>query len=252
MNIIKSSTSMKSKPSGSSSLETECLFGEAVEVLDQNLDWIYCKLITDNYHGWIKKNDLGQFKEATHRVISVRTFIFKNPDVKSEIILYLPMGANLVVREINSKWAEIYFLINNMIKVGYVPDKHIVNLNHKVSDWVKVAQSLEGTPYKWGGRDTLGIDCSALLQLSYQTYGQVISRNTSDQVNLEKPNISEFNNLRRGCVIFWEGHVGIMIDKVNCIHANAYHMKTVTEPLINIIDRMDKDHQIVKMMDFNE
>ena len=159
---------------------------------------------------------------------------------------------NKEVQEINSNWAEIYLLINNMIKVGYVPVKHIVNLNHKVSDWVAVAQSLEGTPYKWGGRDTVGLDCSALLQLSYQTYGQVIPRNTSDQVNLEKPNISEFNNLRRGCVIFWEGHVGIMVDRFNCIHANAYHMKTVTEPLIDIINRMDKNHQIIKMLDFNE
>ena len=57
--------------------------------------------------------------------------------------------------------------------------------------------------------------------------------------------------MKRGCVIFWEGHVGIMIDKLNCIHANAFHMKTVTEPLMNIINRMDKDLNIIKMMDFN-
>ena len=243
---------MRSEPQEDSAVETECLFGETVETLDFHLDWIYCKLVTDNYHGWIKNTDLTKFKKATHRVLNIRTFIFKNPDVKSDILLYLPMGSNLVIEKINSDWAEIYFPHCNASQVGYVPAKHIVNLSHKVSDWVKVAQSLEGTPYKWGGRDTVGIDCSALLQLSYQTYGQIISRNTSDQVNLEKPNISEFNNLRRGCVIFWEGHVGVMIDKVNCIHANAYHMKTVTEPLIDIIDRMDKDHQIIKMMDFNE
>ena len=251
MNIIKSSAYMKSKPTAASFIETECLFGETVEILDTYLDWIYCKLVTDNYHGWIKKINIGDFKEATHRVKNIRTFIYKKPEVKSDTVLYLPMGANLVVRKIYSDWAEIYFPINNIIKLGYVPSKHIVELLHKVSDWVKVAQSLEGVPYKWGGRDTLGIDCSALLQLSYQTCGQVIPRNTSDQVNLEKPKINEINNLRRGCVIFWEGHVGIMVDRFNCIHANAYHMKTVKEPLVEIINRMNKDHQIVKMMDFN-
>ena len=251
MKIIKSSAFMKSNPSANSTLETECLFGETVEVLDENLDWVYCQLITDNYHGWVKKNNIAKFKEATHRVINLRTFIYRDADLKSNIELYLPMGANLVVEKIYLEWAEILFRTENTIKVGYVPTKHIVEFNHKVLDWVTIAETLEGTPYKWGGRDTIGLDCSALLQLAYQTYGQVISRNTSDQVNLEKPNISEFNKLRRGCVIFWEGHVGIMIDKVNCIHANAYHMKTVTEPLIDIINRMDKDHQIVKMMDFN-
>ena len=57
--------------------------------------------------------------------------------------------------------------------------------------------------------------------------------------------------MKRGCVIFWEGHVGIMVDRLNCIHANAFHMKTVTEPVINIINRMDKDLNIIKMIDFN-
>lgn len=252
MNIIKSSTCMKSKPSENSSLETECLFGETVKILEVYSDWVNCRLSTDNYYGWIKKSDLGKLKKITHRVFAPRTYIYKDANPKSNVVMHLTLGSQLCIEKIEDEWAKTYFLVNNMIKVGYIPTKHIVEIDHKISDWVAVAQSLEGTPYKWGGRDTVGLDCSALLQLSYQTYGQVIPRNTSDQVNLEKPNISELNNLRRGCVIFWEGHVGIMVDRFNCIHANAYHMKTVTEPLIDIINRMDKEHQIVKMLDFNE
>ncbi len=251
MNIIKSSAFMKSKPLANSPLETECLFGETVEVLDDNLDWVYCQLMTDNYRGWVKKNDVAKFNEATHRVINIRTFVYKDNDLKSNIALYLPMGANLVVEKIHSEWAEITYLVDNMIKVGYVPAQHIVKFHHKVSDWVAKAESLEGTPYKWGGRNTIGLDCSALLQLSYQTYGQVIARNTSNQVKIKKLIVNNINNLKRGCVIFWKGHVGIMVNKVNCIHANAYHMKTVTEPLIDIINRMGDDNKIVKMMDFN-
>ena len=251
MNIIKSSTSMKSKPSENSSLETECLFGETVEVLDENLDWVYCKLSTDNYYGWLKKSNLGKLKKATHRVISLRTFVFKNADEKSYIALYLPMGSHLVVDKIISGWAKIYFLVNDIFQIGYVPANHIVEFEHKVPDWVTIAQNFENTPYKWGGRNTIGIDCSALLQLSYQTYGEYIPRNTSEQVQINKSSIFKIENLKRGCVIFWKGHVGIMIDKKNCIHANAYHMKTVTEPLFDIINRMGKNHQIIKMMDFN-
>ena len=251
MNIIKSSTFMKLEPFVNSPLETECLFGETVEVLDEDLDWVYCKLITDNYHGWVKKNNIAKFKKATHRVFNIRTFIYNDADLKSNIALYLPMGANLVVEKIYSEWAKIIYLVDERIKVGYVPAQHIVELQHKVSDWVAIAQSLEGTPYNWGGRDTIGLDCSALLQLTYQTYGQAIGRNTSDQVKLDKPIIDNISDLKRGCVIFWKGHVGIMINKVNCIHANAFHMKTVTEPLIDIICRMDKKLQVVKMMDFN-
>ncbi len=251
MNIIKPSASMKSKPNETSSLETECLFGETIEILDEYFDWVYCRLITDNYYGWVKKGNLGRIKTATHRVINKRTFIYKEENAKSEIFLYVPLGSNLSINKVKSDWAEVLFLLNNNSKFGYVPIKHIVKINHKIMDWVSIAQQLEGTPYRWGGRDTLGIDCSALLQLSYQTYNQNIPRNTSEQVALDKEQVNDIKNLKRGCVVFWKGHTGIMIDNLNCIHANAYHMKTITEPLVDIIDRANKDLNIIKMMDFN-
>jgi hypothetical protein len=55
MNIIKSSAYMNSNTTGASSIETECLFGEMVEILDEHLDWVCCKLITDNYCVGLKK-----------------------------------------------------------------------------------------------------------------------------------------------------------------------------------------------------
>lgn len=251
MNVIKSSTRMQSNTSNRSLLETECLFGETIEILDQKHEWVYCKLVTDNYCGWLKKNSLGKLKLTTHRIINKRTFIYRYPDAKSLVLTYLPMGSRITVEEMNFGWAETSFLINNKLKIGYVPSTHIVDVTNKVKDWVSQAQQLEGVPYKWGGRDTIGIDCSALLQLSYQTYGQLIPRNTAQQVNLKKRTIKNMEDLKRGCVVFWKGHVGIMIDSLNCIHSNAYHMKTTTEPLVEINRRMGDDGKIVKMMDFN-
>jgi len=250
MNIINSSVFMKSEPTESSPLETECLFGETVEILDESLDWVYCKLNTDSYHGWVKKEGLGKTKNPTHRVIANRSFVYADKNPKSNYLLYLPLGAQLVVNNIQSEWAEVS-LYNNKIQCGYVPSKHIVNLNHKVKDWVAIAELSLGTPYKWGGRDTIGIDCSALLQLSYQTYGEIIPRNTSQQVQLKKKCIKDIDDLKRGCVVFWKGHVGIMIDKFNCIHANAFHMQTKIEPLNQIVNRIGKELNITKMMDFN-
>ena len=250
MNVINSSVFMKSQPTETSPLETECLFGETVEILDESMDWFYCKLNTDSYHGWVRKEGLSKIKKPTHRVIANRTFIYTDKDPKSNYLLYLPLGAQLAIDNIQSDWAEIN-LYNYKTQVGYIPSKHIVSLDHKVKDWVAIAELSIGTPYKWGGRDTIGIDCSALLQLSYQTYGENIPRNSSQQVKLKKRHVSDFNDLKRGCVVFWKGHVGIMIDKFNCIHANAFHMQTKIEPLNEIINRIGKDFNIVKMMDFN-
>ena len=251
MNIIDPSVFMKSEPTEKSPLETECLFGETIEILDECLGWVYCKLNTDNYCGWVKKDSLGMLKSPTHRVLVKRSFIYMNKDPKSNCFFYLPMGAQLFVERIKSDWAEINFCYNNKTQIGFVPSKHIVSLDHIIKDWVKTAQILEGTPYKWGGRDTVGIDCSALLQLSYQTYGQIIPRNTSEQIKLKKKNVDNLKDLKRGNVIFWEGHVGIMIDRLNCIHANAFHMKTKTEPLSDIINRATENSKIIKITDFN-
>ena len=251
MNIIKPSSHMKSEPIETSELETECLFGEAIEVIDTKFEWVYCKLLTDNYYGWIKKKDLGNFLPLTHRIISTRSFLFKKKNVKSESIHYLPLGAQLSIIKVKDSWAEVCLSNNYNYKTAYIPSKHIVKIDNKIKDWVNIAEKLLGTPYKWGGRNSIGLDCSALLQLSYQTYGQSIPRNTIDQIKLQKKTITDLNKLDRGFVVFWKGHVGIMTDKLNCIHANAFHMEIIKEPLKDIIIRMGKEYKIIKIMNFN-
>lgn len=251
MNIVKASTSMTTKPSESSNLETECLFGESVEILDSYSKWVFCKLATDTYCGWLKKEDLGEIDNLSHRIISTRSFLFKDKDVKSYCIHHLPLGALLSVVKIQDDWAQVSLPNNHKFKVAYTPAKHLVKIDNKFKNWVSIAEKLLGTPYKWGGRDSLGIDCSALLQLSYQAYGQNIKRNTVDQIKLPKQVIFNINDLRRGFVVFWRGHVGIMTDSINCIHANAFHMETIIEPLNEIVDRMKNESSIIKMMNFN-
>ena len=97
----------------------------------------------------------------------------------------------------------------------------------------------------------MGLDCSALLQLSYQTYGENIPRNSNDQAMINKEVIDNYNFLERGFVVFWNGHVAIMTDELNCIHANAYHMEVSIEPLEKIVERAHKKNPIIKIMNFN-
>ena len=252
MNIIKPSSPMWSKPNERSKLETECLFGEKIQIVEIYKNrWVYGELLTDNYKGWIKKNDLGKLSFATHRIIANRSFYFEEKDIKSNCINYLPLGSQLHVKKITKKWAHIETIYNNHIKTVFVPSIHVVDINRKFVDWVMIAENLLNTPYKWGGRDSVGLDCSSLLQLSYQTYGQKIPRNSSDQFRLNKRIITNQTELKRGFVVFWKGHVGIMVDNTNCIHANAFHMRTVIEPLSEIIIRLGKKNEILKIMDFN-
>ena len=94
MKIIVPSTPMKIKPNNNFPLETECLFGEEVMILDQHLDWVYCELLTDHYQGWIKKSSLGHFDQPTHRVLNIRTFLFAEKIINHNFLIIIPLGQN--------------------------------------------------------------------------------------------------------------------------------------------------------------
>lgn len=251
MNVIIPSIGIRSLPSEDAPLETECLFGETITIIEEYSDWIYCELNTDKYRGWLKKFGLGYLKKPTHRIITPRSFIYPKKDIKVNSIQHVSLGSQLTVKKFEDDWACIYLSNSKKNDFGYLPKKHLIGINSKIKDWVSISEQLLDTPYKWGGRDTLGIDCSALLQLSYQTYGINLPRNTSQQIKLNKGLIKNISSLERGCVVFWEGHVAIMTDKKNCIHANAFHMKTNIEPLNNIVDRMSEKYKIIKMFNLN-
>ncbi len=251
MNVIYPSIPMRSKPSETSSLETECLFGETLSILKKSSDWYYCKLLTDNYCGWIQKKYLEKMRPSSHRIISNRSFLFRDNDVKSGCINYLPLGAQVCVKDIYKGWAKVYLFDKSSHKFAYIPSNHIIKIGDTIHDWVSIAENLIGTPYVWGGRNSIGLDCSALLQLSFQTYGENIPRDSKDQLLLQKEIINNQDLLERGFVVFWKGHVGIMVDKLNCVHANSFHMQVTKEPLINIVKRTNINNRIIKMMNFN-
>ena len=132
MNIIKPSIPMRSNPDSNSNLETECLFGETITILDSYLDWYYCTLLTDNYCGWVQKIYLGQIVESSHRVISNRSYLFKSNDVKSGCINYLPLGSQICVEDFDDFWAKVYVGNYKNHKFAYIPSKHIIKNGEKI------------------------------------------------------------------------------------------------------------------------
>ena len=110
------------------------------------------------------------------------------------------------VGSIWNDWAEI-FLKEDLI--GFVPLNHIIDIEKTIKDWVFVAEQFINTPYKWGGRNSIGIDCSALIQLSLQAAGILIPRDTKEQEKMKWKEISKISMLERGTLVFWKGHIGV-------------------------------------------
>ena len=241
---------MKAGPGFKYPLENELLFGEKIEINKVTGDWFFCQSLLDGYLGWINIKYLSDVIDVNHRVINLRSNLYEKDNLKANILFHLPLGSKLNVIKETKEWSKIQYYNRNHLCEGFVPNKDIIPINNKVLDWVSIAESLLNTPYKWGGRDSQSLDCSALIQLSLETIGIYFPRNTKQQIELFKgKNDNIFN---RGTLIYWDGHVGVMIDKENFLHANSFHMKVKIEPLIKVKKRAQTlGSKIAKVINFN-
>jgi cell wall-associated NlpC family hydrolase len=109
---------------------------------------------------------------------------------------------------------------------------HLAPIDGMEADFVTVAERFLGTPYLWGGKTSLGVDCSGLLQLALAACGIPCPRDTDMQQAALGSALSlsdDGDKLRRGDLLFWKGHVAIVRDGATLLHANAHHMDVAIE-----------------------
>ena len=224
--IIDNTAPLRGKPSSDAMLLTQALKGERVTIYDRNGEgWAWGQLNGDGYVGWLPDRALAKPGAApTHKVTALRTFAFPGPSIKLPPSESLVMGSHLtVVRE------DGVFAITR--EGWYVPKAHLAGVQSHAADFVAVAERFVGTPYLWGGKSSLGIDCSGLVQLSLQASGKQCPRDSDMQQSRlgRELDATEARQLQRGDLIFWKGHVAIARDAETIVHANAFHMATAIE-----------------------
>lgn len=222
-------------PSFESELMTEGLFGEGVRIFEIRDKWAWAQLMLDDYVGYMPLEALSPgYLAPTHRVCALRTFVYSEANIKSPPIELISMMSQLAVLREEEDFYELK-------TGGFVVKSHVCAMEMKEADFVEVAERLLGTPYLWGGRTSLGLDCSALIQVALMASGQVERRDSDLQghtIGELLPNLSDLSLLRRGDLVFWSGHVGVMLDPLRLLHANAHHMQVAVEPLLTAITRI--------------
>ena len=217
-------------PCADSPLDTQMLLGENFRVYDITDEWAWGQAVLDGYVGYVRMRDLHEsFRTPTHLVRTLRTFFYRDADLKSPVLMSAGMNAKLSVEKTEENFSRT--------SEGYVFTKHLADIDVRIEDYVSVAERLLGVPYLWGGRDSLGLDCSALLQLSLEWSGVACPRDTDMQ---ERELGIETENFTRGDFVFWRGHVGIMQNETQFLHAEANSMSVTNEPIEQAIRRIRK------------
>lgn len=222
--IAAASVPLRREPRTGCSLDTEVLRGEAVTAYEVTPEgWAWVQLARDSYCGYLPAEALGETETPTHRVAALRTLIFPGPDLKLPITGALTLGSRIAVEDIVKSYARI--------REGWVSLQHLAAVETVEADPVTVAERFLGVPYLWGGKTSLGLDCSGLVQVAHDAAGRAAPRDSDMQEASVGERLDPETPLRRGDLVFWPGHVGLMRDADTLLHANAHAMMVTSEPL---------------------
>ncbi|MCF8498346.1 MAG: C40 family peptidase, partial [Sphingomonadaceae bacterium] len=215
------------------------MHGEEFAVLDVAGDWAWGYCLHDNYLGYVRFAELGDNFDATHIVCAAATLLVAAPSAKARVLARYPMGAQLLSGSPSE--CGNYLACEN----GFVPRAHLSEIGSVAVSPADLAEQLIGTPYSWGGRSGDAIDCSGLVQLVFGLKGILAPRDADMQQADFGADLPKDAELQRGDLVFFPGHVGIMADAENIIHANGSAMAVSVEPLADAAARFAEHDEAI-------
>ncbi len=206
---------------------SQLLFGEAFAV--EHTEGAHSfGTVACGYQGWVPSAALAPARTASHSLCAMGSFVYAKPDMKSEVRLRLTFGSKVKVLGVEGQFSRL--------PEGYVFSAHLGTTAER--DYVATAERFLGVPYLWGGRSSLGIDCSGLAQMALHTAGHAAPRDSGPQAEAVGAPLPPDMPLQRGDLVFWKGHVGLMQNAETLLHATAFSMTVMAEPLADTVARV--------------
>lgn len=220
---------VRTRPEPDGPQEDQLVFGELFDVLEEEGGWAWGRARRDGYVGWVDLEALSQpVLTPTHRVSALRTYAYAEPGFRSQPVALLTLNALLTEDGREGRFVRV-------ARIGWVAEQHVSDLLAFEPDPVAVAERFLGAPYQWGGRESLGLDCSGLVQQAVFACGKACPRDADQQeAALGRP---VEGAAQRGDLVFWDGHVGWMVDGDHVLHANSWHMAVAIDPLTDVDQR---------------
>ena len=230
MACVTAAAAIRAAPDTNAEQMDQLLFGERFEVLEEEGTWRLGQALRDGYVGYVQAIDLKLIETpVTHRVAAIRTYAFAEPSIKSRALGPYSINALVSVEAVEGRLAKV-------AGAGWMTASHLAPIGTVEDDWASVAEQFLGAPYLWGGRESLGLDCSGLVQQALFACGRACPRDADQQEELGVEITP--NDFARGDLVFWKAHVAIGLGNGQIIHANGHHMAVAIEPLAEAMARI--------------
>ena len=207
---------------------TQMLFGELAQVLEEQDRWTRIRLDSDGQEGWVDTKmiapiagkDLKAYCEALKKAATVAFPMTYAVSENNGQTIPLTAGTKLT----NYKDGRF-----EVLGVGFRIDASMVLTAPRELNQETLLQTVRffiNTPYLWGGKNALGMDCSGFTQIVLSLFGKKLLRNASEQVTQGDP-VNDLSQAKAGDLAFFDhedgriSHVGIIIDPERIIHCSG-------------------------------
>jgi len=212
--------------------DRQLLRGAQVCVIDTDGDQSFVQAQADQYCGWIDTSALCADSPITHRVSAIATHLYSSPDLKSPEVMRLSLNSLLGLRGQSGNFFQTDCGL-------WVPVTHVTPIGNATADPIAVARQFLGVPYLWGGNSCWGIDCSGLVQAALHACGQLCPGDSDLQLAALGPTLRDDTLPARGDLLFWKGHVAWVSAPDLLLHATAFGMAVIEEPLAAACARIE-------------
>lgn len=231
--VARGLVSVREAPNAAARQSTELLHGERFTVYERRNGWAWGQNQTDGYVGYLLEDTLGEIGPApTHEVVGLRSLLFPEPDLKTIPIDILHLTTRVTITDEDRGYARL-------AGGGWLWSRHLAPIDALEPDYIATARRFMGAPYVWGGRSSIGVDCSGLVQLSLARAGRTVPRDSDQQAAAVGTIVEDgVDAAEPGDLLYMKGHVVILSEPGRVLHANAHHMAVAEEPIGDFLGRI--------------